>query len=526
MLVYSSNGSLPDGYYYWNGTSWRLIETTQLNAVSKTTTTLISKTENLVFASNDIKLTLPVISSSDDGLAITIKNIGTHKNLVVIKGSGSTTIDGKDSSNLTRWKGKTFIAYNGNWVLKEKEEVPQHLLDVSPGGSWTTIEEAIEFLNIHMTGPSVVRLSGGSIPLAETQVIDLDFPLTIQSLSFGQATIEAAPGLSGPMFSCISECYFKMLAFDATTLSGYSNTAGNDAIQLNTPEEYYEIKDCNFKGFNIAIVLKSNVELWLFETDINDAVSAGVQIEAGTPTKYVSFKTSETDFINCPKGINLLSGDSAIISILNCGFYNSTGQTGVNYVPASFTRFKSMFITNNSWNNIGNIFNGFDFTLTSGRDAQAFIQGNAGVADKNPNCTINVLNSTTNTSLATLNTWYKVDWGTNSSSQTCKWTINNNKITYQSTNKRNGWIIISGNVSASANSQNITVGIVKNGVSTTQYGTTTIRTVTSDQPFPFSMIVYLTDIGPTDFFELYALNETSSGKTVRFQDIQWLVNTQ
>jgi hypothetical protein len=70
------------------------------------------------------------------------------------------------------------------------------------------------------------------------------------------------------------------------------------------------------------------------------------------------------------------------------------------------------------------------------------------------------------------------------------------------------------------------VGIVKNGVSTTQYGTTTIRTVTSDQPFPFSMIVYLTDIGPTNYFELYALNETSSGKTVKFLDIQWLVNTQ
>jgi hypothetical protein len=86
--------------------------------------------------------------------------------------------------------------------------------------------------------------------------------------------------------------------------------------------------------------------------------------------------------------------------------------------------------------------------------------------------------------------------------------------------------MISGNVSASANAQNVTVGIVKNGVATTFYGATTIRTVTADQPFPFSMIVYLADIAANDYFELYVNNETSSGKTVKFQDIQWLVNTQ
>jgi hypothetical protein len=40
------------------------------------------------------------------------------------------------------------------------------------------------------------------------------------------------------------------------------------------------------------------------------------------------------------------------------------------------------------------------------------------------------------------------------------------------------------------------------------------------------MIVYLADIAANDYFELYVNNETSSGKTVKFQDIQWLVNTQ
>ena len=119
-----------------------------------------------------------------------------------------------------------------------------------------------------------------------------------------------------------------------------------------------------------------------------------------------------------------------------------------------------------------------------------------------------------------------VSIGANTSSETTKWTINDNKITYQSVNRRTVSIIISGNVSVDANFQNLTVGIVKNGVSTTQYGATTVRTTTADQPFTFSLIVYLTDITMNDYFELFVRNETSNVKTVKFQDIQWLVTGQ
>src|SRR5258705_11238292 len=36
MLVYSTGGTLADGYYYWNGTQWKLLATSELNVVSKT----------------------------------------------------------------------------------------------------------------------------------------------------------------------------------------------------------------------------------------------------------------------------------------------------------------------------------------------------------------------------------------------------------------------------------------------------------------------------------------------------------
>src|SRR5688572_30606214 len=44
-LVYSSGGTLADGYYYWNGTAWRLVETQGLNVVSKSASTTLLKTE-------------------------------------------------------------------------------------------------------------------------------------------------------------------------------------------------------------------------------------------------------------------------------------------------------------------------------------------------------------------------------------------------------------------------------------------------------------------------------------------------
>ena len=88
MLVFSTGGTLANGYYYWNGTQWKLIATAALNLVTKTATTTLLKTETMVLASNDIILTLPAITASDNGLAITVKNAGTHTNLITIKGNG------------------------------------------------------------------------------------------------------------------------------------------------------------------------------------------------------------------------------------------------------------------------------------------------------------------------------------------------------------------------------------------------------------------------------------------------------
>ena len=532
MMVYSSGGTVADGFYFWDGTKWGTLAHTQMVAKSANTTLL--KTETFVLASGDITLTLPAVNAADNGLTITVKHIGTHTDEVTIATSGGATNDGVALSRLHRWLSRTFVAYNGNWIRKDKEAKTNNVFDVNSTGSWTSLTQVLEFLDLHMSGPSVVRLSGETYDVEATKVIDLPHPLTIEGVSYGMSTISAATGLSGtPMFRCLSETYFKQLAFVGTGLSGYGSSAGEDAIQLEGSGEYYEIKDCSFEQFNKTIVAETNVELWLFETDISDAAVAGLEIAAGATTG-VKITASECDFNACTNGINLKSGVNATTNIVNCTFYNAnSGDIGINYVPANFTNFTAMFITNNAWNNVGSFFSGFDFSRTDGRDAKAFIQHNAGDGDKNPNCHINVLNSALTTALATTGIWYKADWNylvTNYT--TTKWTITNasgagnvNRITYQPTHRRGGWFIISGNLSVDNGNRTISLGVVKNGNSAVRYGETTIRTQAPNTAALFSTVVYISDIAATDYFEIWC-STLNGGDVVTFHDVQWLAETK
>lgn len=479
-----------------------------------------------MLASGNITLTLPVVTATDNGLTITIKHIGNHTDQVTVATSGGATNDGLASSILHRWLSRTFVAYNGNWIRKEKEAKTHNVLEVSSTGSWTSIKEAIEFLDNHMSGPAVIRLSGEEFPIDETQIINLPYPLTIEGVSYGATTVTPSSGIGNtPLFRCQTESYFKKIAFDGTALPGYGNNAGQDAIQLEGAGEYHEIKDCSFEHFNKTIVLENRADLWLFETDITDAVVSGVEIISGT-NAGVQLTASECDFTNCAKGINLLSGVNAITNIVNCTFYNTAGQMGIVYVPATFTSFTAMFITNNAWNNIGTFISGFDFSRTDGRDANAFVQNNAGDGDKNPNCFINLLNNTATTvTISPANTWRKANWGTNTDYNACKWIVVNNRISYQPSNRKDGWFTISGNLSVDNSNRVISIGIVKNGSSTVRYGETTLRTSTANQPYQFSFVAYLENIAPGDYFEIYHTS-ANNNDVIKIQDIQWMVNTQ
>lgn len=526
MLVFSSGGTLSDGYYYWNGTEWKFLSNGNMNTSVRTATDTLAKTETFVLASNDITLTLPVVTSADNGLAITVKNVGTYTDLVTVQGNGGATIDGIASSDLTRYVGQTFVATGGNWVIKEARKISNHLMDVDPGSSWTTINEAIAFLNLHMSSPTVIRLDDESYDITSTIVINLPYPLTIEGSSYGISTLAAASGLSGqPMFRCVSENYFKMLSFDATTLAGYGSNPGEDAIRFVGSGTYHEVKDATFDSFYNTILDSTDAELWIFETDIENAQNNGILLHSAVSGATV--KVAETDFIGCKRGVNFDMGSGATIQLASGGYYNNNStDTAIVCHPSTFTSYASISIKGNLWNNVGHYVEGFDFTRTDGRDADVILESNAGMGDQKPNCFINVINSATTKTLTTASTWYKADWGTNTSSQTVKWTIADNKITYQPTNKRDAVINVSGDLSVNSSNQNISIGIVKNGNTAVRYGETTLRLTAASQPFQFSFNAFLTDIAPGDYFEIYYSNATSAGKIVTMQDIQWFTNSQ
>lgn len=513
------------GYYYWTGTRWEPLVTGVggLNVVAKTASDTILKTETLVLASNDITLSLPSITAADNGLRISVKNIGSHKDLVKVKSLGTATIDGtNDSAILTRWVGKTFLAYNGNWVIQEKDtKLPYNNYEISSKGSFTTIREAIEFLSEHMTGATTLNLASDVFYIDSTHTINLPYPLSIIGANYGGCKLAAVSGLAGkPMFNCISETYFKIIDFDATTLSSYGSQVNEDAIWLSGEQGYYEIKDMTFTGFNKGVVLKNELTLWVFEGDFNDIVGTGIEIAAGSATKPV-LKLSETDFTGCTKAIGLVSGINATVSVSNCGFYpTESGDVCLDYVPATFAPYTSLYVTNNTWNGTGSFLSGFDFTRTDGRDADCFIQNNAGEMDHNPACQISVVNNNTNS--PTPDTWNKAVW-TNTSSITSNWKIENNLITYLSKNKRGVAIFLTGNLSVSLLG-NVSVVIVKNGDTNVRYGETTVRVSSLGQPFQFATVVYLQNIQKNDYLEVYFSGPILS--SVKFQDIQWLTESK
>lgn len=526
-MVYNDSGSVSQGFYFWDGTRWVKFTHEASNPTTKTTSATLTKNQTFVLvnpATTSATITLPEITAIDNGLEITVKNVGSYDDLVIVDGYGSATIDGADKYYETRWVGITFIASSGNWITKNKENSSDNIMDVHSQSSWTSIEEALAFLEEHMESPMIIRLGDLDYEISSTIVIDLPYALTIQGSSYGNSSIfPDTTALAGkPMFRCKSDCYFKMIDFNNNGAVTYGDGSGEDAIRFLGSGTYNEIKDCTFDGFYNTITDSTNAELWVFETDIENSANNGILLHSDSAGAVL--KVAETDFISCKRGVNLDKGSSATIQLASGGYYNGEStDSAIVYHPYTFTDFTSISITGNSWNNTGAYISGFDFTRSDGRDANAILESNAGMADKKPSCYINLLNGSSNTTITTANVWYKANF-TNTSSNTCKFTIANNKITFQPSYVRDAMVVITGNLSINYSSQTVSLGLVKNGSSGTRYGETTLRTSTAGTASQFSTTIYLSNISKDDYFEIY-LSNTSGGRIVTMLDLNWQVIT-
>jgi hypothetical protein len=397
-----------------------------------------------------------------------------------------------------------------------------NIYEVSKKGHWTTIPEIIAFLEMHMTGPAVVRLGSESYSVSFTQVIDLPYDITFEGFSYGSTKIEASAGLEGkPMFKCISDCWFKTIAFNAATLKGYGTNPGEDAIHLTGNGTYHEIMDCTFDHFYNAILDSSDAELWLFQCDVSHAHQNGVLIHGDMPG--VKVRVSQTDFINCRRGINMDKGSKAIVQI-NLGTYYNENKTdsAIIYNSCDFS-FSTMIITNNAWNNIGELITGFDFTRTDLRDWYAYIESNAGYANEKPHSKVNVLSNTSTTTVIKSGTWVKASF-TGTNNYVVGFDLNGNKLTYTAQKKYNGVMNISGNILCSNDSTIFSVAVVKNGNIDHRLGEKTVIDMPGNKSFQWFTTIFLESMTKDDYYEIW-ITSSSDNDVYTLQDVQWFCNT-
>ena len=383
------------------------------------------------------------------------------------------------------------------------------------GGDWTTLADAITAINA-MTGTTGVRLviDAKTFTITDTITVNSTRPISIEGAYFNTTILNAGTGLTNkPMFNLITPCVFNGISFYGNTLLNYGTLTTENCFNIGTG--YYEITDFEIKGFYSGLNLIANSNVFAFNGIISNCTN-GIQSNSASAT-YLDVEV--TNIENCTRGIYLLSGATGSeFDILSNFFLNSTsGQTGIVYAPASYLYGDSPTIMNNKWNVVGNFRSGFDFTRTDSRDANINIQNNNNTEDKLAHCKINVVNNASGTTIVNSANPYKLNF-VNTSSYTCKFGINGNRITYQPNDVRDVVLWVNGNIQNNQNNRNTDVMVIKNGQTATRISPFTVRIATQNVPYTFGMVVYLEDVKIGDFFELYATS-SNNNDVVTLQDL-------
>jgi hypothetical protein len=336
----------------------------------------LPKMNVFVLASNDIVLTLPYITHTDNGLAITVKNGGNSTDLVTVRPQQGSTISGNYSSVLTYWEKKTYIATYGKWDIACNGEPPAVNEDNENTESFESIGAVVAYMNLYMTGPMVVSLDAGLYEIDSMITINLPFPVIFEGISFAETTINATGKAAGySLFNCITSCEFKNIMFTET-----SNSAKNDAIHFAGSATNNEVSNCLFSGFKNGLVSGNNNNLKVSGTNFENCIGSGIKIAAGIASGGV-LNVKECDFTECRNGVKLESGVSVVISILNCTFYNTFSGNDICILrdPVHFTSFSEMYITENIWNDQGSYIKGIDQSDFDGSISEAIVINNDGM---------------------------------------------------------------------------------------------------------------------------------------------------
>jgi len=384
---------------------------------------------------------------------------------------------------------------------------------VGEQGDFATVPLAIAWLEANMLGNSELLIDSGDYDISDTVAIDLPYHLSIRGFDSNSAFINSATGLTGKsMFQITSSVYFERICFDGSTLANYGTLSTENCIEI-LGTNYHEITAFLIKNFYDGIKLIGAGSLWVFNSVMENIVGQGIRVSS---TGATSIDVETNTFINCANSIGLMKSTAGEWNIINNIFTNSAGQTAILYDPANYIYTDDPVGAGNTWNNIGTFSSGFDYSRADGRDANIYIRGNSGREDKMPHFKVNVINNTSPTTVTTAGTFYKAVF-TNGATYTCKWTLGNNKYTYQPQNRSDVPVWIAGVVSTNGTNKNVDIAIRKHGIAT-QISPVTVRCAVASQPYSFGLIAYAQDMGAGDYIEIF-LTSSTNGDLVTIQDL-------
>lgn len=390
---------------------------------------------------------------------------------------------------------------------------------VGTKGQFTTIPAAITWLNTHMTAPSELLLDGGTFTLTDSLHINLQYALNIRGLTFFNTTVQAGTGLTGkPMIVAYSPLTIERIYFKGSSLGSYGTLSGEDCIRIKGNGLFVKISEVYIRTFRRGINVLGNSSVLTYNSIIA-VCFRGIDANS-TAANYVDFEMATID--SCNIGINFQKGVGAGYYITNVLLNERATDTCFNYASATYTSYSDQpAIIGVKWNNLGVFQTGWDFARADGRDANMLFISNTGTENKTPHFKVNVQNSTDTVKFTTQNVWKKAKYTIASTVESCKWTIGTNRFTYQPTNKRDIWIVVSGNFGLKNSNNTMTIAIVKNGVSSTRYAEmNNYYTVPANNQIAFApMFIYLTDVLPTDYFEIW-YTVTQNNNEITLGDLQ------
>jgi hypothetical protein len=388
-------------------------------------------------------------------------------------------------------------------------------------GRFQTVSDAITWLESNMTEPSELLIDGtNGINVSDTIVIDLPYHLSIRGFDSASVTLKAATGLTNkPMFQLTSEVWIERVYADGSTLASYGTQSTENFIEV-LGTEYYEITAIHAKGFYDGVRLIGEGSLWIFNSIYEDLTGSGVCVFSDGETE-IDVETNT--FQNCGNAVCLDKSTAGEWHIINNLFkMGSSGQNGIKYTPATYILTDDPVASGNTWNNVGTFSTGFDYSRADGRDANVYVVGNSGREDKKPHFNVSVVNNSTQTTITTAGTFYKVAF-TNGDIYTCKWTMADNQYTYQPRNSSDVPVWVAGNVQVNGTNKNVDICIRKNNE--TNYSTLTVRCAVANQPYAFSLCAYIPDMAETDYIEIWATSSTN-GDIIILQDLSMYADSK